>query len=163
LLHELAHKYVATRYGAHARYETWTLGLILMLALAIIPQLFGFPLPLFLAPGAVMIYAMKPMSRQEAGLISLAGPATNIALAVIFLLLALGLFGVAAFSEQAASGEGYVLPLVMLMGVRVNLFLAMFNLLPIFPLDGSKVVAWDWKIWLAAFAIAFLGSGMFGM
>lgn len=161
LLHELAHKFVAVKYGAHARYETWTAGLVLMLGLAIVPQLFGFRLPLFLAPGAVMIYAMRQISPKESGLISLAGPMTNIALAVLFFVLGVLVYGIGSLGLPLVYG-GITLLTIIDMGIRVNLVLATFNLLPIFPLDGFKVMLWDWRIWLAVFGIAFLGSSMIG-
>ncbi len=150
LLHELAHKYVAIRYGAHARFESWTVGLVIMLALAVIPSIFDIRLGLFLAPGAVMIYAMRPMTSKQAGLISVAGPLTNIALSVVFLGL----------SILAAPVE--VLSAVLLMGAAVNMGLAWFNLIPLPPLDGFKVFTWDWKAWLLMFGFTTLTLGVIG-
>lgn len=158
ILHEMAHKYFAIKYGAHARFEAWTWGLALMLALAIVPQLLGIQFPLFLAPGAVMIYAFRPLSARENGLISLAGPATNIAIALGFFALAVFLM-MSGGSIALTASRALPLWSVALIGLQVNLGLAAFNLLPFFPLDGAKVMAWNWKIWLAAFLIAILGAG----
>src|SRR3989338_10191438 len=70
ILHEMAHKIVAIYYGAHARFQMWTQGLVLMF----ITSFFGF---LFAAPGAVYIYAQK-ISKKENGIISLVGPFVNV-------------------------------------------------------------------------------------
>ncbi|MEM2137683.1 MAG: hypothetical protein QW568_01200 [Candidatus Anstonellaceae archaeon] len=147
ILHELAHKYYGIKYGARARFKAWPLGLALGLGLAIIPQIFNMPLPLFIAPGAVYIYAMRHINPKENGIISLAGPAMNWAIAFVFL----GVFFLA---------DNFIVQTVALIGVSVNLGLAFFNLIPIFPLDGSKVMAWNWKIWLAAILFAFVLSGL---
>lgn len=144
VLHELAHKYYGIKYGAKARFQSWPLGLAVALALVIVPQIFGWHGILFIAPGAVYIYAMRHITPRENGIISLAGPATNVVLAIIFLLMAL----VFSSNELLARVAG--------IGTTVNLLLAWFNLLPIFPLDGSKVIAWDWKVWLAAFGMLTL-------
>ncbi len=161
LLHELAHKYFAIRYGAYARYQTWTTGLMLMLGIAIIPQVFGIRLPLFLAPGAVMIYAARGITPKQSGIISAAGPVTNILLALAFLLSGIALFGAVTFSALSADSQlAGVLGTVVIMGIQVNFFLAMFNLLPIPPLDGFKIFTWDWRIWIVLFGAAFLGSGL---
>jgi Zn-dependent protease len=39
------------------------------------------------------------------------------------------------------------------LAVFVNLWLAIFNMLPIPPLDGSKVFSWDKRIWTILFAV----------
>lgn len=148
ILHELAHKYYGIKYGAKARFQSWPLGLAGALALVIIPQIIGWGAFLFIAPGAVYIYAMRHISPKENGIISLAGPATNWLVAFAFLALALVFSSNPIIIDVAASGY------------FVNVQLAMFNLLPIFPLDGSKVMSWDWKIWGAAFVFSIFLLGL---
>ncbi|GBE56438.1 peptidase family M50 [archaeon BMS3Bbin16] len=129
--HELAHKFVAQRYGYWAEFRYWNTGLILGILMGITQKF------LFLAPGAVYISSgAYGMPKRQNAYISLAGAATNVALAFIFLLLA-PLFG------STISG----------FAVSINLLLALFNMLPIPPLDGSKVFAWDKQKW----AIIFVG------
>ncbi len=162
LLHELAHKYVAVRFGCRARYEVWLAGLVLMLGLAIIPQIvWGIRLPIFLAPGAVMIYSARGINPRANGLISVAGPVMNLLLAGVFFVLATIFVGGPIL--DMADSPNAALNLVLVMGVQVNLVLAMFNLLPIFPLDGFKVMLWDWRIWLMLFAVAFFGTSLMGV
>ncbi|MFH1306028.1 MAG: hypothetical protein ABIH83_00020 [Candidatus Micrarchaeota archaeon] len=150
LLHELAHKYVAIKFGCRAKFQAWAAGLVLMLALAIVPQLMGWGRwPLFLAPGAVMIYSARMISSRENGIISAAGPVTNLLLAAVFFSLSLPFGGVVG--------------VILLFGAYANMMLATFNLLPIFPLDGVKVITWNWKIWLLMFGISILGTGAIGL
>lgn len=138
ILHELAHKYVAIRYGARAEFRAWTIGL----AFAIIIPLITFGNLLFAAPGAV--YISGNVSRKQNGIISLAGPLTNILVGIVFLLLSVG------------AGYGFFYTLFSSVAM-INLFLAAFNLIPIFPLDGSKVLAWNAVVWAVFFVpLAFL-------
>ncbi len=145
MLHELAHRFLAKRYGCYAEYKMWPYGL----ALALIFSLFGF---VFAAPGAVMIHpkadlwgASQALTKKRMGLIALVGPLTNIALAGIF--TAAFLFNPAA---QATFG-GLLLSDVFALAISINIWLALFNMLPIFILDGAKVFYWNKKIWLIAF------------
>jgi Zn-dependent protease len=120
LLHELGHKLVAVHYGQVAVFRA-DYG---MLAVAILAALAGW---LFAAPGAV--HHRGRLTEREAGLIALAGPAVNAALAV-------GFFGLATLPLPAVAGLAGL-------GVTVNLLLAAFNMLPLGPLDGRTVLAWS--------------------
>ena len=120
LLHELAHKIVAQNYGCWAEFKAFNFGLII----AFFMSLFGF---IFAAPGAVMINGI--VSREKNGKISLAGPFTNMVLAIIFLLMSL-------FSKGFLSTLGNY-------GFVINSWLALFNLIPIGIFDGAKVLDWS--------------------
>jgi Zn-dependent protease len=140
LLHELAHKVVAIRFGQIAEFRAD----YNMLFLAVVSALAGF---LFAAPGAV--HHRGRISKRENGLIALAGPVTNVALALLFLVpLAvawIGYFGGILF-ELAA------------LGVSINLLLAGFNMIPFGPLDGKKVLAWSKVIYaVSAIPMVLLG------
>ena len=144
ILHELAHKYVGIHYGAHAEFRAWRQGLLLAIGLAILTS-GAF---IFAAPGAVYVYG-NSITRKQNGIISWVGPLTNIAVALGFGAL------------LAVLRPGEFLARIMVSAMYVNLFLAAFNLLPIFPLDGSKVFVWNKAIWLATMAVAVLGVVFF--
>ena len=135
VFHELSHKFVAQRYGFWAEFRMWPMGLVL----ALITSLVGF---IFAAPGATYISGMN-ISRKENGHISIAGPLVNLAIGSLFLPL--------AFMEPSGS----FLLLVGVYGSYINFFLALFNLIPLGPLDGSKVFRWNFPIWV----ITFVASG----
>jgi Zn-dependent protease len=151
LLHEMAHKFVALRFGYWAEYRANMIGLGLAIAMAFS----GF---LFAAPGAVMITKYGAASREfytqgffsqeelkkrelrEMLLISLAGPMTNIVLAAFFFLLAVFLL----ISNEAGSS----------LWIRaanfaffINIILAAFNMLPFGPLDGKKIFDGNRAVW----------------
>lgn len=136
IFHELAHRQVARRFGAHAEFRAWNTGLII----AVVSAFFGF---LFAAPGAVYIYSQN-LTKRENGLISIAGAAANILLAIIFL---------AGFYASNSP----MLMMIAAFGAYINFLLAAFNLLPIFFLDGIKVFSWSPLIWGAAFFSAVAG------
>ena len=148
IFHELGHKFVAMHYGYYAEYELWPTGLII----ALVSSFFGF---IFAAPGAVVIYS-QGMEKKTNGIISIAGPIVNIILGLIFFLI-LGSLGDFVYTEAGA-----IVYLICVLGTRINFFLVAFNLLPIPPLDGSKVLSWSVPIWLVTFAIAALLVLFFG-
>jgi Zn-dependent protease len=72
--------------------------------------------------------------RRDSALVSLAGPAANVLLAVVFILAAWG-------GRAAGLMDNPGVRRVLEAGMNINLILAAFNLLPIPPLDGSEWVA----------------------
>lgn len=139
VLHELGHRFVARKFKCRAEYQMWPTGLIL----ALVFSLFGF---VFAAPGAVMIYPRislwgksEHLSRKAYGIVSLAGPVLNMVLALVFMAL------------------NYIHPsIIFQLGQSVNVWLALFNLIPIPPFDGIKIFLWDRKIWLGVSIIAVI-------
>jgi Zn-dependent protease len=139
LPHELMHKAVAQRYGLLAEfriipsYAFLTLWAILLL-----------PFFKIYAPGAVMIAGEA--SPETYGKTAAAGPAYNVTIgAVMFTLVFL-------FPDSAY---------FLVFGIFVNGWLALFNLFPIPPLDGEKVLHWSRAVFsiLLAGAIALFAYG----
>lgn len=137
LFHELAHKFVAQRYGCWAEFRADDK----MLVFAVISAFLGF---IFAAPGAVFI--MGRVSKEKNGKISAAGPAANIILAFAFLGL-LYLFPRAGILSASLS-----------YGFQINGFIALFNMIPFMNFDGKKI--WEWSkpayIVIAAVSASFL-------
>ena len=126
LLHELAHKVTAIRFGQLAEFRAD----YRMLAFAIIGALAGF---LFAAPGAV--YHQGMVTERENGLIALAGPMTNVVLGILF-------FPLIFVGPDIVTTIG-------LRGAQINFILAGFNMLPWGPLDGNKVQHWSTTVFIA--------------
>ena len=129
LAHELSHKLLAQRYGCLAFFQAFNWGLIL----AVAGSFFGF---IFAAPGAVMIAGA--VSQEENGKIAAAGPFINLILAAGFWLLGI------IFGQSILFSAGF----------QINSWLAFFNLLPFWQLDGLKIMNWDTKVWGVLIAIA---------
>lgn len=126
LFHELAHKLVAQRYKCWAEFRSFNT----MLWLAIGCSLFGF---VFAAPGAVMISGT--ITKDRNGKISLAGPLMNIILAIIFL-------GLSFVIKNTLALE------LFSYGFMINTWLAIFNLIPVWNLDGKKIWQWSKPAWI---------------
>ena len=144
ILHEVAHGWVADKLGdSTARYS----GRLTLNPAAHI-DLFGtiiLPLVLLISGGFIFGYA-KPVPinpynlrnpRQDIIWISLAGILTNLALAAVSAML----FRILA-SLFLGSWSLIVNPLMMMLrvSVMINIILAVFNAIPIPPLDGSRVL-----------------------
>lgn len=146
ILHEMAHKFTAMKFGYYAAFRKDNGMLLMGVALA---ALVGV---VFAAPGATVIYAQpgREMTKKENGLISVAGPVVNLCLGVIFFAIL-----IAGFSLQTV-------PVIILgtMGLSVNGMIAFFNMLPISVLDGKKVLAWN-PVIFAVVIILSLGMILF--
>lgn len=147
-LHEFGHAWVADLRGdllpraqgrvtlnplAHAD----PLGTLLLPGIMIfLPILMGSPLPFGLLGWGkpVQISLANPRTRRmDDILITLAGPAMNVALVVVFALI--GVLGDVSVAGPGNQDFGRFL----VTGILMNAGLAAFNLLPLPPLDGSRV------------------------
>ena len=129
-LHELAHGYTAYKLGDNTAKERGRLTLnpikhidpIGLLALIVIHIGWAKPVP---------INPMNFHSRKSGTiLVSIMGPFTNLMLAVVFAVL-----------FKITYGLDVYLSFFFQYGIILNIGLAVFNLLPLPPLDGSKIVA----------------------
>ena len=96
---------------------------------------------LFRSPGAV--YIRGYINEEQNGKISAAGPLVNIVISAVAIALWVtfptGIVGV-----------------VLFMLAYINAVLALFNLIPIPPLDGSKVVKWNVGVWVTLLVLGAL-------
>jgi Zn-dependent protease len=109
----------------------------------------------FAAPGATLINtAGREMTKKENGIISLAGPLMNLILTVPFLLCLVAgvLLGGTSINIFTPSGILFYLGVA---GFRVNSMLAFFNMLPVGPLDGKKILRWNAVAFTTLITISF--------
>ncbi|MCG3176179.1 MAG: hypothetical protein MOGMAGMI_01120 [Candidatus Omnitrophica bacterium] len=158
VLHEIAHGAVARALGDPtaqragrltlnplAHVDPW--GTFLLPALLLwlhAPILIGWAKPVPFDPGY--------FRRRRSGIfaVTAAGPLTNLVLAVIM----------AALLREIGQEGHVVMRTVLLYGLSINLALALFNLLPIPPLDGSKMLA---VLLPGPMERAYLALGRWGM
>lgn len=138
ILHEIAHGVVAERLGDPTARLSGRLTLnplphldpVMSVLLPLFLRLTGFPIIFGSAkPVPIDPYNLRNV-RQDMGLVGIAGPATNLGLAIILSLVARLSF---AFFPNA-----YLLS-ILGQATQMNIILAVFNLIPIPPLDGGRV------------------------
>jgi Zn-dependent protease len=163
ILHEVSHGVMALIYGDDTAKRAGRLtlnpiphidpvGSILLPALAVLANLpvLGWAKPVPVNP------AKLRDPRRQMLFVGLVGPFTNFAL----------MFGAAVVARSLSGGGGIDARSILVTFAVVNLFLGVFNLLPIPPLDGSSLIeralparalpTW-WKIRPFGFLILFLG------
>ena len=141
VLHELAHKFAAIKFGFWAEFHKSNFMILVAVALA---ALVGF---VFAAPGATVIYSTRPdgrtLTREENGKISAAGPVTNLVLCIPFAALLL------------VTSPYTLLYQIGIFGLQINAMIAAFNMLPISILDGNKVLSWNIPVFVLLIAVSF--------
>jgi Zn-dependent protease len=178
ILHEVSHGWVALQLGDDTARKA---GRLTLNPLAHIDP-FGTVLlpPLLALSGFGVIGYAKPVPvnlrklrrpRDHAVVVALAGPATNLVIAVVCAVVVRALGGIDSVDLSSSRiGDVHAVDVAFLAGF-LNVLLALFNLLPLPPLDGSAVVEralprrW-WPAWLKfrrySFAIVLVAVLLFG-
>lgn len=145
ILHEIAHGYVAERFGDPTARLAGRLTLNPKNHIDPIMSIL-LPLTLLISGSPILFGAAKPVpidpfnlkeGRKDIALVALSGPLTNIILAVLASIV----FHLLNVVLPASNITLSILHWFILTIIHINLLLAIFNLLPIPPLDGSKVFA----------------------
>lgn len=143
-VHEVAHGWVASRLGDQTAR---LLGRLTLNPVKHVDPIGTVALPLvLLAVGGFIFGWAKPVPvdwrnlrrpRLYMALVAAAGPGANVLMLILWALFARALLG-----QQAALGEA-VLPLFYMasIGITINIALIVLNLLPLPPLDGSRIVS----------------------
>ena len=184
ILHEVAHGVAALRLGDDTARRA---GRLTLNPLPHVDPFGTVLLPVLLAAsGFGVIGYAKPVPvnlrrlrrpRDHAVLVALAGPATNVVLAILAAVVVRLLGGADIDFDENTVGDIGVAEVVAMAGY-LNVLLALFNLLPIPPLDGSAVIEralprrwwpawaklrrWSFGIVLVAFLVFGLGNVVLG-
>lgn len=153
VLHEVAHGWVAHKLGDPTAKD---LGRLTLNPISHV-DLFGtvlMPLLLYFSTNGQFVFGYaKPVPINPAyfkdpkkgmALSSLAGPGVNLIMAVVFSLILRTLFPLVKETgmNDAAGQALFPLALMLSYGVLINVALAVLNLIPVPPLDGSRIVFW---------------------
>ena len=136
---EFIQRVTARRMDMYSQYKIWIPGIIL----SVFSSLANF---VFAAPGYID-FSLKYYERygkkqtgitvRQMGLVAQSGTFYNLIAGLVF--MALSFNGVFIFSAIA----------------KINFYIAFFNLLPIFKLDGVKLIRWKPLLWLSLLIISF--------
>jgi Zn-dependent protease len=136
--HEFSHAFVASRLGDPTARNMGRLTLNPLAHLDLIGSLmlvfvgFGWAKPVPVDAH----YLHSP--RRDMALIAIAGPVSNVIFAIGCSIL---LHGLAVGSLLAGSGAGQIIVTLFLQAIWINIILAVFNIIPVPPLDGSRILA----------------------
>jgi len=164
--HEYAHGYAALRNGDATAYQlgrlTWnpakhidpfmTIILPLLLYLANAP-IFGGAKPVPVNPRNYRNFKRGDI------IVSLAGVVTNLVIAVLCVPLVILVYAIGSIS-YAIAGPASIFQLMLLFGIQLNVALAVFNLIPLPPLDGSHVMKY---LLPPAWSLSYQRLGRYGL
>lgn len=148
--HEVAHGFVANKLGDPTAKM---MGRLTLNPIAHIDPIGTIIVPVMLfilSNGAFIFGTAKPVPvnfynlkrpRRDSALVSVAGPATNIMIAFISILLYILIQVIFPPSSSSTFNQKIMTPLVMMIqySISFNIFIAAFNLFPVPPLDGGRI------------------------
>ncbi len=138
-VHEFSHALVASALGDDTARQMGRLTLNPLAHLdpigSVLFLLTGFG---WAKPVPVSVYRLNGNYRTSYALVSLAGPVSNIVLAILFAILYRVLLPVLTTSNSMLAG---VVTYGLQVAVFLNMILALFNIIPVPPLDGSRILA----------------------
>lgn len=145
-LHEAAHAYAAYKLGDNTARVLWRVSLNPIRHIDPIGTIL-MPILLYMGTGGSFVFGYaKPVPvragnfaqpKRDMALVAFAGPLSNLLQAVFWLLCAAALFAMGAVAPQSSW-----LMAVCRAGLLTNLVMFAFNLFPIPPLDGGRILVW---------------------
>lgn len=137
-IHELAHAVTARYLGDDTAERLGRITLNPLKHLDVVGTLFflfsGFG---WAKPVPVSVWRLRGNQRTSFAIVAFAGPISNIVLAILFSVL----FRLAEPLATRDNQIGQMILYALLTAVNLNIYLALFNLIPIPPLDGSRLLA----------------------
>ena len=146
-IRELAHKFAARKFGCMSTFKLWPPGIMIGVMSILLKYFVGYFAEkniVFAAPGYAEVvpyrfgrmgFRVARVTPKDLGLVALAGTGMNVFFAVFFKMFPGGIF-------QTLS--------------HYNGLIALFNLLPISPLDGSKIFLWSMFTWIFLIFVSIL-------
>ena len=140
--HEFAHGYAAYKLGDNTAKMEGRLNLNPLShidpigGLMLLVAGFGWGKPVHVNPSN---YTRKYSMEKGEAIVSVAGPAMNILLAIVFTLIYYAIYKFAGIAFLD-SNVGYIISLLIQYIIAINIGLGIFNLIPLPPLDGSKII-----------------------
>jgi Zn-dependent protease len=141
-LHELAHGFVAFHLGDPTARDAGRLSLNPLKHLDPLGTIAFFFIKIGWAKPVPVNPSYFRNPKKDMLWVALAGPVTNLVLAIASAILTKGIWALASVLPYSAAAEAILVPInsMLIASVWINLVLCIFNFLPIPPLDGSRIL-----------------------